>query len=84
MDRIKQEALQLLPLINNLEAYEAFVAYLDQLHKQYYELLVHSSDDVFTFRNQGKLQLIDEMKQLRDRLKDLVKNGRPEPNSSFL
>lgn len=71
-----QEALQLLPLINNLEAYEAFVKLLDGLHSKYYALLRDSTDQTDTFRNQGKLQLVDELKELRERIKDRLKEAK--------
>lgn len=71
---------KLLPLIQNLEAYEAYQVLLGILHDTYYKELRDCKDQADTFRNQGKLQLIDELKELRDRLKDSIENGRQHTN----
>lgn len=72
----QQQANKILPLISNLEAYDAYLELLNVLHDMHYKALRDSVESVDVLRNQGKLQLIDELKELRDRLKDTVKNGR--------
>lgn len=62
----QQQANKVLPLITNLEAYEAFMELLNILHAQKYNELVHEDD----YKAQGALILIDELKQLKERLRD--------------
>lgn len=71
-----QEVNKFISLINNLEAYDAFLALLTKLHDECYISLRDSIDQIDTFRHQGKLQLIDELKEFRERLKDSIDNGR--------
>jgi hypothetical protein len=57
----------------------AFNKLLDLLREPTYLELRDCSDSVKIHQLQGKLQLIDELKDLRERVKDSIKNGnRPE------
>lgn len=71
----QQQANQLLPLISNLEAYRAFLASLDILKEAYYVQLRDSKEPTETAQLQGKLQLIDALKDLRQRTKDAIEDG---------
>lgn len=65
-----------MPLIHNLEAYNAFIGLIKETHTQIYTQLRDCSDPTETFRLQGKLQLLDLLEQTRDRYKDTVENDR--------
>lgn len=73
----QQEANKVLPLISNLEAYEAFKVLIDVLHTNAYHAL--KQDAPYPSRDEavGQLKLLDELKELRERLKDSLKNDRP-------
>ena len=70
----QQEASKVLPLVTNLEAYEAFECLLSSLHKSAYEEVKNAKGDEAQHAI-GKLILIDELKELKLRLRDSVKNG---------
>jgi hypothetical protein len=69
-----QQANKAIPLISDLEAYSSFLDMLEILKEKYYTELRDSRDGVTTHQLQGKLQLVDELKELRDRVKDSL-NG---------
>ncbi len=60
-----------MPLVINTEAYEAFLYLLDILHKQTYDKLFIGLPN----ESIGALGLIDELKELKLRLKDALANG---------
>lgn len=68
------EANKVLPLITNLEAYEAFQELLKVLHADAYYRL--KEDVLFPPKEEaiGQLKLLDDLKQLRERLRDAFKN----------
>lgn len=68
-----QQASKLLPLVTNMDAYEAFKELLEIIHKNAYEAVKNASAKEEAV---GQLKLIDELKELKERLKDSVKNGR--------
>lgn len=70
----QQEASNIAPLVNNLDSYESFKLLLDILHKQaYLEVKNNKGEDIQLAI--GKLILIDELKELKLRVKDSLKNG---------
>jgi hypothetical protein len=73
----QQQASKVLPLISDLESYDAFLALLDLLHANAYHGLMQQAPYPGKDFYVGQLSLIDELKELRDRLKDSL-NGRPD------
>lgn len=69
----QQEASKILPLVTNLDTYDAFLVLLACLHKEAYEEAKFLGMAAETQRAIGKLILIDELKELRERLKDSLK-----------
>lgn len=67
-------ANSLLPLITNLDAYEAFIKLLVILHNQSYADIRDCTTTEKIFNSQGKLQLIDELKELRERVRDGIQH----------
>lgn len=67
----QQEAHKLTALMANVDAYESFQTLLTILHKQFYNELVNENSPTA----RGALLLIDELKELRQRVKDSIKNG---------
>lgn len=68
------EANKVLPLITNLDAYAAFQELISMLHADAYYTL--KQDVPFPPKEEaiGQLKLLDDLKQLRERLRDSLKN----------
>lgn len=79
----QQQAHKILPLISTLDAYEAFVLLIKDLREQAVQD-AKSIDAIETQRAIGKLMLLDDLKELRERVKDSLKNDRPTANQPFL
>lgn len=77
-----QQCNKVVPLISHLEAYKAFIDLLEMLHEQYYQQIRDSKDSIETHQAQGKLQLIDELQEIRERVKDSIENGRLSGSSN--
>ena len=71
----QQEASKVLPLVNDLYAYEAFLTLIDLFHKQAYEQLKTDSSYPPKEYFVGQLTLLDELKEVKLRIKDSLKNG---------
>lgn len=69
----QQEASKVSPLIHSLDAYEAFLVLLEVLHRNTYEEVKSSKGDDAQIAI-GKLILIDELKELKQRVKDSLKS----------
>lgn len=80
----QREANKVLPLVVNLEAYEAFLELINILHAHVYEEL--KQDRIYPSKDEaiGKLKLLDELKELKVRLKDSLNNGRPDSSVPVL
>lgn len=70
----RQEALKITPLISNLDAYDAYLELLN-IEETYCHSKLVDADDKELPRLIGKLQLIKEFKEVRQRLKDSIENG---------
>ena len=68
----KKQAEKVLPLVSNIEAYEAFLVLVDVLHAQAYERLFNGPPN----ESIGALKVLDEMKELKVRLKDSLNSDR--------
>ena len=71
----QQQANKVMPLVINIEAYEAFLYLLDTIQAQTYKDLLVNEFEAFKDRNIGVLQLVEELKELKVRMKDSLKNG---------
>ena len=65
----KSQAKKLLPLINNLEAWEALKQHLKYQQNLELRVLVGATSELELYRSQGRMNSLERLEQLKDNVK---------------